>query len=70
MLRHPARVFSSDQLYERVRNLDGLGDSKSIKTHIVNLRKKLRAAGARSDVVVTVRGFGYRLADPQVLRAL
>ncbi len=70
MLRHPARVFSSDQLYERVRSLDGLGASTAIKTHIVNVRKKLRAAGARSDAVVTIRGFGYRLADPEVLRTL
>ena len=70
MLRHPARVFSSDQLYERVRNLDGLGVSTAIKTHIVNLRRKLRAAGAGADVIMTVRGFGYRLADPEVLRVL
>ena len=62
MIRHPARIFSSDVPYERVQNVDGVGTSTTIKTHIVNLRKKLRAAGARSEVVVTVRGFGYRLA--------
>jgi len=63
MLRHPTRIFSSDLLYERVRNLDGLGTSTTIKTHIVNLRKKLRQTGASSDVIETVRGFGYRLAE-------
>lgn len=63
MLRHPTRVFSSDLLYERVGNLDGPGTSAAIKSHIANLRKKLRAAGSRCETIVTVYGFGYRLTD-------
>ncbi len=62
MLRHPTRIFSSDLLYERVGNLDGSGNAAAIKSHIANLRKKLRAAGSRREIIVTVYGFGYRLA--------
>jgi DNA-binding response OmpR family regulator len=62
MLRHPTRVFSSDLLYQRVGNLEGRGTAAAIKSHIANLRKKLREAGCRHEAIVTVYGFGYRLA--------
>jgi len=63
MLRYPTRVFSSEMLYDRVSNIDGMGSRAAIKSHVLNLRKKLRAAGARHEVLITVYGFGYRLAD-------
>lgn len=63
MLRNPTRVLSADMLYSRVASLDGAGDSGTIKSHVANLRKKLRSAGARSRPILTVYGFGYRLAD-------
>jgi two-component system response regulator QseB len=63
MLRHPTRVFSADMLYSRVASFDGAGDSGTIKSHVANLRKKFRTAGSRSSMIVTVYGFGYRLAD-------
>jgi DNA-binding response OmpR family regulator len=62
LLRHPTRVFSQFELYERTGDLDSSGTPATIKTHLVNLRKKL-AAGTRRDAIETVRGFGYRLAD-------
>lgn len=63
MLRHPTRVFSSEMLYDRVSAIDGTGSRGAIKSHMANLRKKLRLAGARREVLVTVHGFGYRLTD-------
>jgi len=64
LLLHPSRVFSSDFLYGRVEGFEGVGTSATIKSHIANLRKKFRVAGARSEVIITLYGFGYRLADP------
>jgi DNA-binding response OmpR family regulator len=63
MMRYPTRVFSSNVLYERVGNLEGAGTATAIKSHIANLRKKLRLTGSREEIIVTVHGFGYRLAD-------
>jgi two-component system response regulator QseB len=63
LLRQPTRVFSSDVLYERVGNVEGSGTAAAIKSHVANLRKKLRAAESRRDVILTVHGFGYRLGD-------
>lgn len=63
LLRHPRRVFSSTMLSDRVGSEARISYPATIKTHVGNLRKKLRTAGCADDVIVTVYGFGYRLAD-------
>jgi DNA-binding response OmpR family regulator len=63
MLRNPTRVYSSDQLSERVSKFEGCGNATAIKSHIANLRKKLRAAGCQRQVILTLYGFGYKRAD-------
>lgn len=60
-LRHPKRVWSRDQLLERVWGHDFLGDSKTVDVHIRWLREKLELDPSRPIHLVTVRGFGYRL---------
>jgi DNA-binding response OmpR family regulator len=63
MLRNPTRVYSTDMLYSRIAAIHASGSADAIKYHVANLRKKLRASGAKQEVIVTVYGFGYRLAD-------
>ncbi len=38
-------------------------DPATVTEHIRRVRTKLAAAGATADVIVTVRGFGYRIAE-------
>ena len=56
----PGRVFSRNELIERVWGPDFAGVDRVVDVHISNLRQKLEAAGLRG-VVGTVRGVGYRL---------
>lgn len=63
LLRNPRRVFSRSALQSRIADFDANASLESIKTHIFNLRKKLRAAGSRHDAIVTVFGLGYRIAE-------
>ena len=60
-LRHPRRVWSRDQLLERVWGHDFIGDSKTVDVHIRWLREKIEADPSRPLHLVTVRGFGYRM---------
>ncbi len=60
-LRHPKRVWSRDQLVERVWGHDFVGDSKTVDVHIRWLREKIERDPSRPVHLVTVRGFGYRL---------
>jgi DNA-binding response OmpR family regulator len=64
LMRHPHRVHSADALLDRIAGLDAASGSAAVKSHITNIRRKMRAAGARGELIVNVYGSGYRLAEP------
>ncbi|MGJ3246183.1 MAG: winged helix-turn-helix domain-containing protein [Elainellaceae cyanobacterium] len=59
-MSHPRRVWSREQLIERVWGPDFMGDSKTVDVHIRWLREKLEADPSAPEYLMTVRGFGYR----------
>ena len=59
-LEHPGRVFTRDQLLERIWSTDYLGETRTVDVHIGTLRTKLGACG---EYIRTVRGVGYRLEE-------
>lgn len=56
-LSHPGMVFTREQLYTQVWQMDYIGDSRTLDTHIRTLRQKLDDYGK---MIETVRGVGYR----------
>ncbi|HAT24046.1 MAG TPA: DNA-binding response regulator [Pantoea septica] len=62
MMRAPSRALSRQFLLEQcLPDSDAL--ERVVDTHIYNLRKKLESAG-QSDVLLNVRGVGYRFRQP------
>ena len=59
-LEHPGRVFTRDQLLERVWGVDYFGETRTVDVHIGTLRTKLGRCG---DYIRTVRGVGYRMEE-------
>lgn len=59
-LEKPGRVFSRDQLLDRVWGRDIYVDTRTVDVHIGRLRKALCAFGG-TDPLRTVRGAGYAL---------
>jgi DNA-binding response OmpR family regulator len=58
---NPGRVISRDELLSRIWRLDpSKVSTRTIDMHIARLRDKLRADDTHPDVIVTVRGKGYR----------
>ena len=57
-LLHPGRVYSRDQLLEKIWGGDYLGETRTVDVHIGTLRTKL---GECSGYIRTVRGVGYRM---------
>ena len=55
----PGRVFSRQELVERIHGYTFDGYERAIDSHVKNLRHKLGPQGR--DLVETVVGFGYRL---------
>lgn len=60
-MSHPRRVWSREQLLEKVWGVDFVGDSKTVDVHIRWLREKIEVEPSDPKHIVTVRGFGYRL---------
>lgn len=59
-MSYPRRVWSREQLIERVWGPDFLGDTKTVDVHIRWLREKLEQDPSQPEYLITVRGFGYR----------
>jgi len=59
-MSYPRRVWSRDQLIERIWGPDFMGDSKTVDVHIRWLREKLESDPSHPTYLLTVRGFGYR----------
>ena len=59
------RVVSCHELVREIRNyaVDEAEAREVIRPHISNLRRKMKKVGANPDIVVNVRGVGYRLSD-------
>lgn len=61
-LKFPNKVFSKANLYETIWGDEYLGDDNVIKTHISNLRNKMKKTNRKIEYIETVWGLGYRLA--------
>ena len=55
------RVFSSEEIFERVWNEDGYGSNKTVMVHISNLRDKLETGMNGEKFIHTVWGVGYKI---------
>jgi DNA-binding response OmpR family regulator len=62
---HRGRVVSCHELVREVRGyaVDEAEAREVIRPHVSNLRRKLKEAGQDADVIVNVRGIGYRLSE-------
>ncbi|WP_179381759.1 phosphate regulon transcriptional regulator PhoB [Jannaschia marina] len=60
-MERPGRVWSRDQLLDRVWGRDIYVDSRTVDVHVGRLRKALRNATGKDDPIRTVRGAGYAL---------
>lgn len=62
---HRGRVVSCHELVREVRGypVDEAEAREVIRPHISNLRRKLKNAGDDADLIVNVRGIGYRLNE-------
>ena len=59
-LQNPKRVWSRDQLLEKIWGIDFVGDTKTVDVHIRWLREKVEEQPSSPQLIRTVRGFGYR----------
>ena len=63
LAEHAGRVLSREQLLQRVWGYDFYGEDRVVDVHLGHIRKKIEDNPARPELIVTVRGVGYRFED-------
>ncbi len=60
LMRNSGRVLTRGQLIDRVWGPDYVGDTKTLDVHVKRLRTKIERNPSRPEILVTVRGLGYK----------
>ncbi|MHA8110615.1 response regulator [Lactobacillaceae bacterium Melli_B4] len=58
---HPNRVFSADEIFERVWRQESVVSAKTVMVHVSHLRDKIEEATNGEKVIQTVWGVGYKI---------
>ncbi|WP_097026892.1 response regulator transcription factor [Clostridium peptidivorans] len=61
LAENPNRVFSREELFERIWGFDALGDTATVTVHIRRIREKIESSPSNPQYVETVWGAGYKL---------
>jgi len=64
LARRPRTVFSRELLLEQVWNYRHAADTRLVNVHVQRLRAKVERDPERPQIVVTVRGVGYKAGPP------
>jgi two-component system response regulator MtrA len=64
LARKPGHVFTREQLLEQVWGYRHAADTRLVNVHVQRLRAKIERDPERPEIVLTVRGVGYK-AGPQ-----
>lgn len=57
---HPGRVYSRDDLLERIWGYEYDGDTRTVDVHVRHLRLKIEKDPSNPEYIETLRGIGYR----------
>ena len=60
LAQNPGRVFTRDELVDRVMGTDFFGDVRTVDVHIRHLRAKIEENPSEPRLIETVRGAGYK----------
>ncbi|WP_010494075.1 response regulator transcription factor [Paenibacillus elgii] len=61
---HPGKVFSREELLNKIRGIDSFVTERSVDVHITNLRKKIETDPKEPKYIKTVWGVGYKFEMP------
>jgi two-component system response regulator RegX3 len=65
LMRRKNRLAARHTLIDEVWGPSYFGDTKTLDVHIKRLRQKLERDPSRPELIVTVRGLGYKFVDEQ-----
>lgn len=67
LARRPRQAFTRELLLQEVWGYRHPGDTRLVNVHVQRLRSKIEADPEHPEIIVTVRGIGYRAGTPAAL---
>ena len=64
MFSHPGRVYSAEELYERVWESDAYAVENTVMVHISRIREKLELNPKKPEYLKVIWGIGYVFEAP------
>jgi len=64
LAEQPGHVFSRLDLLEKIWGSSQFRDPRTVDVHVRHLREKLERDSSKPELILTVRGVGYRLREP------
>lgn len=60
LAEHPNRVFTKEELFREIWDMDSIGDIATVTVHIKKIREKIEFDTAKPQYIETIWGVGYR----------
>lgn len=60
LVEHPNKVFSKEELFKHIWNMDSIGEIATVTVHIKKIREKIELDYDRPQFIETIWGAGYR----------
>ena len=61
LAQHPNHVFTKDELFREIWDMESVGDIATVTVHIKKIREKIEYNTAKPQYIETIWGVGYRL---------
>ena len=59
-VKHPNHVFTKEELFREIWDMDSIGDIATVTVHIKKIREKIEKDTAKPQYIETIWGVGYR----------
>ena len=60
LAEHPNHVFTKEELFRKIWDMDSVGDIATVTVHIKKIREKIEVNSAKPQYIETIWGVGYR----------
>ena len=60
LAENPNRVFTKEELFREIWDMESIGDIATVTVHIKKIREKIEYDTAKPQYIETIRGVGYR----------
>ncbi|RKI23049.1 DNA-binding response regulator [bacterium 1xD8-6] len=60
LAQHPNHVFSKEELFKEIWEMESVGDIATVTVHIKKIREKIEKSSSKPQYIETIWGVGYR----------